>query len=104
MVQELIMTVGLSTDPGKESELLRWYREVHIPEACGQMQGLAGVTLYENLKSERNLPCILAMWELDSPEAVKAIEKAIEINQGGNFTPGPKCEIRLLSFFRQVQL
>ena len=68
------------------------------------MQGLAGVTLYENLKPDEKTPCILAIWELDSAEAVKTIQESIANNQSGNFTPGPKCEIKLLSFFRQLQL
>jgi hypothetical protein len=102
MTNKVIMTVGLTTEPGKEAELSRWYRDVHIPEARPGMQGVSGVTLYESLKSDNNSPCILAIWEFDSPEAAKAIERAIENNQGGNFTPGPKCEIKLLSFFRQV--
>ena len=100
MGQKVIMTIGLSTELGKEAELSRWYREVHIPEARRQMQGVGGVTLYENLKSETNSPCILAIWEFDSPEAVKAIENS----KGHNFTPGPKYEIKLFSFFRQVQV
>ena len=104
MSQKVIMTVGLTTELGREAELSRWYREVHIPEARPGMQGVAGVTFYENLKSDSNSPCILAIWEFDSPEAAKAIEEAIEKNQGGNFTLGPRCEIKLLSFFRQVQV
>jgi hypothetical protein len=104
MADKVMMMVGLSTDPGNEDELSRWYQEVHVPEARQQMQGIAGVTLYENLKSDKNSPCLLAVWEFDNEQAVRAVEKAIENNQDGNFTPGPKCEISLLSFFRQVQL
>ena len=74
MAQKVIMTIGLSTEPGTEAELSRWYRDVHIPEARRHMQGVAGVTLYENLKSDKNSPCILAIWEFDSPEAVKAMK------------------------------
>jgi hypothetical protein len=104
MAQKVIMTVGLSTEPGKEAELSRWYREVHVPEARQQMQGIAGVTLYENLKSDKNSPCLLAIWEYENEEVARAVEQAIENNQDSNFTTGPKYEIGLLSFFRQVQL
>jgi hypothetical protein len=103
MDQKVIMTIGLSTDPGKEAELSRWYRDVHIPEARPHMKGIAGVTLYENLKPDKNSPCVLAIWEFESQEAAKAIQKALESNQSGTFTPGPRCEMKLLSFFRKVQ-
>ncbi len=104
MAQKVIMTVGLSTEAGKEGELLRWYREVHIPEAKQQMQGIADVRLYENLKFDKNSPCLLAIWEFDNERAVRVVQEAIQNNQGGNYTPGPKIEIRLLSFFRQTVL
>ncbi len=67
------------------------------------MQGIAGVTLYENLRQDKNSPCLLAIWEFDNPEAAKAIQRAMESNQTGSYTPGPKCEIKLLSFFRKAQ-
>ena len=35
VAQKMIMTVGLTTELGKEAELSRWYREVHIPERRG---------------------------------------------------------------------
>jgi hypothetical protein len=104
MAKKVIMTVGLSTEPGKESELSRWYREVHIPEARQQIQGIAGVTLYENMNSDKNSPCLLAIWEYDNEEAARMVQEAIGKDQTGNFTPGPECEIRLLSFFRQAHL
>lgn len=103
MGEKVIMTVGLSTDPGNEAELSRWYREVHIPEARPHMQGIAGVTLYENVSSDKNSPCLLAIWEFENPEAAKAIQRAMNSNQSSNYTPGPKCDIKLLSFFRKIQ-
>ena len=68
------------------------------------MQGMVGVTLFENLKAGKNSPCVLAIWEFDNPEAARAIQIAIENqSQMRDFTPGPACEIKLLSFFREVQ-
>jgi hypothetical protein len=98
MVQKVIMTIGLSTDPGNESDLSRWYREVHIPEARRLMPGTVGVTFYENLKPDKDSPCILAIWEFESEDAVKAVEN----NQARNFTPGPKYEMKLFNWFRRV--
>jgi hypothetical protein len=104
MAKKVIMTVGLSTDPGKEAELSRWYREVHVPEARQLMQGIAGVTLYENMNSDNNSPCLLAIWEYENEEVARTVQEAVASDQTGNFTPGPKCEISLLSFFRQVHI
>jgi hypothetical protein len=103
MAQEIIMTVGLTTEQGKESELSRWYRDVHIPEARQHMQHLGGVTLYESMKPGQDTLSLLAIWEFDKEDAVKAIQSAIESNQTGTFTPGPKCDVKLLSFFRKIE-
>ena len=97
---KVIMTIGLSTAAGREPELSRWYREVHIPEARGHMSGVAGVTLYENLKLDGNSPCLLAVWEFDNEDAMKAMEG----NRSRKFTPGPDYEIKLFNWFRQVPL
>jgi len=66
----ILYLVALSFDGSqREQEFNKWYNEVHVPDVL-KAPGVIGATRYEAIRAQEAQPRYLAIYELESEEAI----------------------------------
>lgn len=73
----LIFVVGTKVGPEREEEFNEWYDKVHIPMVL-KAPGMVRAARYRIVGAEDDLPQYLAIYELESEEAIKLWEESPE--------------------------
>lgn len=100
----VILIAGTTcSEPGKEAEFARWYKEVHLPEVL-KVQGVLGASFFETMDPDKDSPCFLAIWELENEQAAARFKNHIRQQRRKeipDFTYGPKFDLKWFKFFRK---
>ncbi len=62
----------------REQEFNKWYNEVHVPDVL-KAPGVIGATRYEAIRAQEAQPRYLAIYELESEEAIDSFLASPEL-------------------------
>ena len=72
-----ILVVGTKVGPEREEEFNEWYDKVHVPMVL-KSPGMVRAYRYQVARVEDDVPKYLAIYELESEEAIKLWEESPE--------------------------
>ncbi len=73
----VVLIVGTNVVPEREDELNEWYNNVHLP-MMAKAPGMLRAARYRLESDEGELPRYLAIYEMESEEAIKLFKESPE--------------------------